>query len=366
MLHYPQGAAPHLRRALSVAEQSGAAAPSPASVLDGAPTPLRRNAIQRAATLADVQHPEPLVAEPEQLQQQQQKQSQVQAAAVEGFQVLNLDLNLGRSRSSVRPLVMSLEKASIANLLDGRLKSEMKHLEHLQERIHDTASKVLVTGDLNAGKSTFVNALLRREVLPVDEQPSTTSFCAVHDARDNAGIEEAHISVDGKTYDCSDESTFTRIPLEGLEALVCKAHDDAPLVRVYVSDTRSAQESLIHNGVVDIALIDAPGLNRDSLKTTAVFARQDEIDVVVFVVNAANHFTLSAKEFIWTASNEKAYLFIVINRFDQIKDKERCKRTVLEQVRQLSPRTYEDAEELVHFVDSASIMEVRSCSCSPF
>jgi mitofusin len=46
-------------------------------------------------------------------------------------------------------------------------------------------------------------------------------------------------------------------------------------------------------GVVDISLIDSPGLNIDGVKTMALFAQQEEIDVVVFVVNAANHFTLS-------------------------------------------------------------------------
>ena len=34
------------------------------------------------------------------------------------------------------------------------------------------------------------------------------------------------------------------------------------------------------------------------------FSRQEEIDLVVFVVSAENHFTLSAKEFI-AAANEK-------------------------------------------------------------
>jgi mitofusin len=70
------------------------------------------------------------------------------------------------------------------------------------------------------------------------------------------------------------------------------------------------------------------------------------------VVSAENHFTLSAKEFLWTASNEKAYLFIVVNKYDMIRNKDKCRRVVLEQIKGLSPRTYEDAEDLVHFVDS--------------
>ncbi|CED82402.1 transmembrane gtpase fzo1 [Phaffia rhodozyma] len=282
-----------------------------------------------------------------------------------GFKVLNLDLKLGPNRSS-KSLVMSLERSSISKLLDGRISTQTKHLESLKDRILDTSSKVLITGDLNSGKSTFVNALLRRDVMPVDQQPCTTIFCTVHDARDNGDREEAHVQLPGKTYNLSDKATYSVHSLAELEEMVVDVEDDTrPPIRVYVSDTRTSSESLIHNGVVDISLIDAPGLNRDSLKTTAVFARQDEIDVVVFCVSAANHFTLSAKEFIWTASNEKAYLFIVVNKFDQIRDKERCKRVILEQIRQLSPRTWEDAEELVHFVDSSRIMELAQMEGPP-
>lgn len=57
-------------------------------------------------------------------------------------------------------------------------------------------------------------------------------------------------------------------------------------------------------------------------------------------------------EFPQNVSNEKAFLFVVVNKSNQIKNKEKCRRMVLEQVKELSPRTYEDANDLVHFVDS--------------
>ncbi|KAL1743687.1 hypothetical protein HDZ31DRAFT_40410 [Schizophyllum fasciatum] len=276
------------------------------------------------------------------------------------FQILRLDLKIGAANSAhPAALVSQLEKASIANLIDERITASISHMSKLRARVEDTSSKVLVTGDLNAGKSTFVNALLRREVMPVDQQPCTTAFCEVHDAAENEGKEEVHVVKEGASYDIRDEATYTRAPISDLEEIVGENEDNENqvLIKLYLADTRAPAESLLNNGVVDISLIDAPGLNRDSIKTTAVFARQEEIDVVVFVVSAENHFTLSAKEFLHNASNEKAYLFIVVNKFDQIKNKDKCKRLVLDQIRQLSPGTYEDAEDLVHFVDSASALQ---------
>jgi mitofusin 2 len=278
------------------------------------------------------------------------------------FNVLRLDLKLGSHGSSSSPsaLVSQLEKSSIANLLDERINSSMSHVDKLRQRIQDTSSKVLVTGDLNAGKSTFVNAILRREVMPVDQQPCTTAFCEVRDARDNEGKEEVHVVNEGAEYNAADDKTFVRRELKDLEDIVDENENSQQILKVYLSDARSPAESLLQNGVVDISLIDAPGLNRDSLKTTALFARQEEIDVVVFVVSAENHFTLSAKEFLWNASHEKAYIFVVVNKYAQIRNKEKCRRLVLEQIKQLSPKTYEDAENLVHFVDSSQVMDVAN------
>jgi len=268
------------------------------------------------------------------------------------FSALKIDLRLGGA--SQIDLAHSLEKHSIARLLDDQISRSVRHLHSLRERVEDTSSKVLVTGDLNAGKSTFCNALLRRKVLPEDQQPCTSIFCEVLDSRENGGIEEVHAVPVGFVYNRDDESTYTVHELKELEQIVTD-NDRYSQCKIYIRDIRTVDESLLNNGVVDIALIDAPGLNNDSIKTTAVFARQEEIDVVVFVVSAANHFTLSAKEFIWNAAQEKAYIFMVVNGYDNIRDKERCQRGILKQVAGLSPYTFKESAELVHFVSSNAI-----------
>ncbi|KAK4944592.1 mitofusin [Elasticomyces elasticus] len=272
------------------------------------------------------------------------------------FSILKLDLKVGTL--SQTELVHSLEKKSIASLLDGKIGQSVRHLLALRDRIEDTSSKVLVTGDLNAGKSTFCNALLRRKILPEDQQPCTSIFCEVLDAKENGGHEEVHAVHKDAKYDRNDESTYDAYSLDELEKIVID-NDRYMQCKVYVKDVRTIDQSLLNNGVVDIALIDAPGLNADSVKTTAVFARQEEIDVVVFVVSAANHFTLSAKEFIWQAAHEKAYMFMVVNGFDNIRDKERCQKMILDQLAKLSPQTFKEAQELVHFVSSNAVPTQR-------
>jgi GTPase SAR1 family protein len=286
----------------------------------------------------------------------------VTAQLAQDFSVLKLELRMGGRTQT--DLVHSLEKSSIASLLDGQIQQSIRHLYSIKERIEDTSSKVLVTGDLNAGKSTFCNALLRRKVLPEDQQPCTSIFCEVLDFRENGGVEEVHAIPHGSTYNRHDESTYVVFDLGDLEKIVID-NDRFSQCKVYIQDIRGVDESILNNGVVDIALIDAPGLNADSVMTTAVFARQEEIDVVVFVVSAANHFTESAKNFIFNAAREKAYIFMVVNGFDVIRDQERCQEMILKQVHGLSPATFKESSELVHFVSSNAIPMGGSGSSPP-
>ena len=264
-------------------------------------------------------------------------------------------------------------RRTIGSLVIAQLERASKHVSDLRSRVLDPVSRVLVTGDVNAGKSTTVNALLRRDLLPSDQQPCTTVFCEILDANlENLGVQEAHAirERDLGRYDPTDPTSFDRYALEDLKDIGAVEDDDYAggdddkyhLVKVYVADPRAAGDDahrnspLISNGLVAISLIDAPGLNVDTLKTTGVFARQSEIDVIVFVVNAENHFTLSAKEFLLNASHEKAYVFVVVNKIAGIRDKERCRRLVGDQIRRLSPKTWEGRSELVHFVDSLEVV----------
>ncbi|KAK4186830.1 hypothetical protein QBC35DRAFT_253333 [Podospora australis] len=284
------------------------------------------------------------------------------------FSVLKLDLDLfNAAHMDASDRVRSLGKEyMVASLMDEKIGSSVTHLRSLLNRMEDTSSKILVTGDLNAGKSTFCNALVRRKVLPADEMPCTNIFTEVLDSSINGGVEEVHAVHRDAVYNRRDRSTYDILPLDDLETLVVPpppeeeqppevGHAKYAQCKVYIKDARPKEESLLHNGIIDIALIDSPGLNTDTTKTTAIFARQEEIDVVVFLVSAMNQFTQTSTQFIRAAAAEKDYLFVVVNRFDAIRNKERCRKIILDKIESLSPATFKEADDLVHFVSAACV-----------
>lgn len=244
-----------------------------------------------------------------------------------------------------------------AQTLSTLLPTCLNHLNNLKSRVSDPLSKVLITGDLNSGKSTLVNALLNKEILPVDQQPCTSIFCQVYSSSkdDQDSDDQIHAVIDTENYDKTNTETYHKIEARHLYKTLVDEEIPYKMLNIYTTRNNKllTKENLLHNDLVDVALIDSPGLNTDSVKTTSVFARQEEIDVVVFVVSAENHFTLSGKEFLSNAAQEKKHIFIVVNRFDNIRDKERCKRLILQQIELVSPATFAQADELIHFVSAA-------------
>jgi mitofusin len=206
--------------------------------------------------------------------------------------------------------------------------------------------------DLNSGKSTLINTLLRRTVVPEDQQPCTSIFVEVIDA--NGGMEQVH--------GIRDSESIENFDLDQLHELVESNQFQFSMLKVFVKNQPSTR---LFDQNVKISLIDSPGLNIDSIKTTSLFSKQEEIDVIIFVVNAENHFTQSGREFLESVCKEKAYVFIVVNKFDSIEKKEKCKSEILEQLRHISPRTF-DTNSLVYFVSCRNAFNETSVFCQAF
>ncbi|GAA5842792.1 hypothetical protein JCM11251_001492 [Rhodosporidiobolus azoricus] len=347
-------------------QRSSSSPASPRAASKSRTTPLRRS-LSLADDSMDAQRPAAQRAMTMIEEAPVVQKEATPATPAHPLSILSLDLRQGHNAAataSLPALLPSLTLQTLSQLLSRRLTASLHHISSLRNRVIDHSSRILITGDLNAGKSTFVNALLRREVMPWDQQPCTTVFTEVIDADVNDGKEELHAIKDAAKYDRTDSSTFDRYALEEIYD-VQDTGDEYYIVKAYVKDNRAMGEeaeehrntSLLKNDLVDLSLIDAPGLNRDNTSTTALFARQPEIDVIVFVVSAENHFTLSAQEFLRETSREKAHVFIVVNKWGGIRDKARCVRSVGEQIRELSPMTWENRKELVHFVDAADYVD---------
>lgn len=231
-----------------------------------------------------------------------------------------------------------LDNTSRINLMKSKLSEVKVHISRLIKRINDNKSRILVTGDVNSGKSTFINALVRKNLLPIDQQPCTQVFCEILE-------EESDFTMFQGLKKLSNE--MVNISQNIFELSIQENDTEFDFFNIMLSN----KFHWMSNSDFKVTIIDSPGLNCDVTKTMSLFARQDDIDVIIFLINACNHLTLSAHEFLSAACQEKTYIFVVVNKIDEVFQASKCKKSILRQLEQIVPLTASDPN-LVHFVSS--------------
>lgn len=214
----------------------------------------------------------------------------------------------------------------------------------------------MITGDLNSGKSTLINAILRQNILPTDQQPCTQSFCEIIPCQEGCinmtGKIKAFTSVGFGTKTFGEELSHFQMQKE--------LQDEDSKYKWFKIITPVTSDYVYDLNNIFVSFIDSPGLNTDLFKTNSLFSQQQDIDVVVFVVNASFHLTLSGKEFLEQAAKEKEKIFIIVNKVDEIENFKKCKKIIMKQIREILPQTFEDARDLIHFISAKEFLKITA------
>lgn len=141
--------------------------------------------------------------------------------------------------------------------------AEQMILEHLSKRILDTINslrreqfEIIVVGEFSNGKSTFINALLQKNVLPSSQKPTTVVLNKIY--YDNKEKYELHFRGDKLSPSFVDEATFKKIVApdeydEGLSSI-----NENKIVKSISHIEIGYPSPLLKNNIV---IIDSPGTN---------------------------------------------------------------------------------------------------------
>ena len=129
---------------------------------------------------------------------------------------------------------------------------------------------------MSAGKSTFVNALLGRDVLPARSEATTAKITSVYD-NDNSNSLIGFVDVNGKIIDrCLDTNL----------SIINGWNDDSNVSRIYLQGNL---DGIGNNGII-AALHDTPGTNYSGDNThhdiTLKFLTSNKFDALIYVANA--------------------------------------------------------------------------------
>jgi GTPase Era involved in 16S rRNA processing len=135
---------------------------------------------------------------------------------------------------------------------------------------------IAVCATMSAGKSTFVNALLGRDVLPARNEATTAKITSVYD-RDNVRKMIGFMMQDGKINEQCEE-----VELETID----RWNSSPKVERVYL---QGDLDGIKNNGFI-VAVHDTPGTNNSGDKShhdvTMDFLQNNKMDALIFVANS--------------------------------------------------------------------------------
>lgn len=166
-----------------------------------------------------------------------------------------------------------------------------------------------VMGEFNAGKSTFINAYLGRNMLPTGILPTTATVNMLKFG------DEPSCRVFWR------DGSFEDIDVEVLQKYVAENQDGEK--NVLLSEIRIVEIRLPVPALKDVWIVDTPGLNAvnpEHKEITLQFTR--EADATIWLLHSTQIGKASEKAFLEEAARSSAKIIGVVNHMDKIPDED--------------------------------------------
>lgn len=191
--------------------------------------------------------------------------------------------------------------------LDGRVET----LDAVKEKMQNHSFSVGIMGEFKRGKSTVINAMLGKEVLPADILPCSATLNQIKwDAKPHAEVRFK----DGSAKEVS---------IDDLADYVTK------LTETSERNAANVDEAVVYypcqfcqNGV---QIIDTPGLNDDERMNQVAESVLPTLDAIIMVIVPDAPFSISEADFVRNKVmfSDMARIIFVINKIDTVRERDR-------------------------------------------
>lgn len=173
-----------------------------------------------------------------------------------------------------------IEKLNTNNILSFKERTELEQkISHILPDV-STPLHIAVIGSINSGKSSLINALIEDEILPEHVLPCTGTICYIQYG--------SHLSI--KKQQTNEEGTI----IDTLEFSQLREFIDKTHTSFTPSKLEQGYINIFHNNKLcqeNITLIDTPGINDLSTLNKLTHDILDNIDAVIYCINAIQGYT---------------------------------------------------------------------------
>jgi len=208
--------------------------------------------------------------------------------------------------------------------LAARLEIGPQILERTDEvlsRIEERSFSVAVVGEFKRGKSTFINALLGKEILPADVLP-----CSATVNRVTYGVKPAaHVRFKGEN---GEPGRVEEVPVGQLADYVTKLTPESEVTAAQVEEAVISYPSEYCRNNVDI--VDTPGLNDDDTMTSVTLSVVPRVDAAILVIMPEAPFSNYEGEFLTEQLllQDLGRVMFVVTAIDRVQDPAQLERVL--------------------------------------
>lgn len=225
---------------------------------------------------------------------------------------------------------------------------EEQTLENQLDKLEEGIFQVLFTGGFSAGKSTMLNALMRKKILRTAITAETAVITKIIFGQDES------ITVHMKEADGNSGSAKT------IEMSVKDFFNEYRVSQEDANKFEKVDYVVLHQPGEGIAgslvqLVDSPGTENSVADTQAARRFAESANAIVHLINSTMPFVLEDKEYIAShyAGKHMKNVFFVCNRYDSLNDDEDAQNDLKEGVRRQLKDVFTDKngrfdEELFH------------------
>lgn len=226
------------------------------------------------------------------------------------------------------------------------LEESRKAVEASRHKLTSHKFSVGIMGEFKRGKSTVINALLGREIMPADILPcSATMNRVTYDLQPHAQV----IKNDGSVIE---------IPVDEIADYVTKTNDENARRAEMVDEAIVYYPCQFCQNGVDI--VDTPGLNDDERMDKISEEIIPKLDAVIMVIVPGAPFSKSEAEFVRNKlmGSDLGRLMFLVNKIDTIRPKDR--ERAVEDIRKRIQTTVLDKMAEIYGEKSREYAEAKS------
>lgn len=217
-------------------------------------------------------------------------------------QVTSIISNFNLKRNKILDKLGFIKEILIKQDLD------LAALENIKERLIDNNFSIIVVGEFNGGKSTFINALLRKKLLPAKGLPTTAIITIIEDGQPEAIVYYKNKKVKNITID-EIQGFATALTDEGEEEASKIEH---MLIKYPCEYTKEG-----------VKIIDTPGVeDLDKAREEITYEMIPKADAAILILDARRALKNSERIFLKEKilGNNINKLFFILNFADAICD----------------------------------------------